>query len=76
MEKLSVEDLYDNLQEDMVKEISEDSKLNSLWKEINELDDLLKNNISKEDYDIFDEFLSKEIELMDLERKKSFYIWI
>lgn len=72
METLSVEDLYDNLQEDIVKEISEDSKLNSLWKEINELDELLKNTISKEDYDIFDEFLSKKIELMDLERKKAF----
>jgi len=48
MYKLKVEELYDSLQEKIVKDISEDEKLNSLWKEINELDELLKNTISKE----------------------------
>lgn len=72
MSKVSIEDLYENLQENIVEDISEDNKLKSLWKEINELDDILKNSISKDDYDIFDEFLSKELELMDLERKKAF----
>lgn len=70
MYKLKVEELYDSLQEKIVKDISEDEKLNSLWKEINELDELLKNTISKEDYEIFDDYLSKETELIDLERKK------
>ena len=72
MNKLKVEELYDSLQEKIVKDISEDEKLNSLWKEINEIDELLKNTISKEDYDIFDNYLSKEVELIDLERKKAF----
>lgn len=72
MNKIKIEDLYDNLQEKIVKDISEDEKLNCLWKEINELDELLKNTISKEDYEIFDEYLSKEVELIDMERKKAF----
>lgn len=72
MNKIKIEDLYDNLQEKIVKDISEDEKLNSLWKEINELDELLKNTISKEDYEIFAEYLSKEAELIDMERKKAF----
>ena len=72
MNKIKIEDLYDNLQDKIVKDISEDEKLNSLWKEINELDELLKNNISKEDYEIFAEYLSKEAELIDMERKKAF----
>ncbi len=72
MNKIKIEDLYDNLQEKIVKDISEDEKLNSLWKEINELDELLKNNISQEEYEIFDNYLSKEAELIDLERKKAF----
>ena len=72
MNKIKIENLYDNLQEKIVKDISEDEKLNSLWKEINELDELLKNSISQEEYEIFDDYLSKEAELIDLERKKAF----
>ena len=72
MNKIKIEDLYDNLQEKIVKDISEDEKLNSLWKEINKLDELLKNTISKKDYEIFDDYLSKEAELIDMERKKAF----
>lgn len=72
MNKIKIEDLYDNLQEKIVKDISEDEKLNSLWKEINELNELLKNSISQEEYEIFNDYLSKEAELIDLERKKAF----
>ena len=60
------------MQEKIVQDICKDDKLNSLWKEINELDELLKNTISKKDYDVFDEYLSKEAEIIDLERKKAF----
>lgn len=72
MNKLEIEELYDSLQEKIVQNISNDDSLNGLWKEINELDELLKNTISKEDYEIFAEYLSKEAELIDMERKKAF----
>ncbi len=72
MSNHNVEMLYDNMQEKIVQDICKDDKLNSLWKEINELDELLKNTISKKDYDVFDEYLSKEAEIIDLERKKAF----
>lgn len=72
MNKSKIEDLYDNLQETIVDDIENDDKIDTLWNEINEIDELLKNTISKEDYQIFDEYLSKEADLIDLERKKAF----
>lgn len=72
MNKSKIEDLYDNLQETIVDDIENDDKIETLWNEINEIDELLKNTISKEDYQIFDEYLSKEADLIDLERKKAF----
>lgn len=72
MNKSKIEDLYDNLQETIVDDIENDDKIETLWNEINEIDELLKNTISQEDYQIFDEYLSKEADLIDLERKKAF----
>jgi hypothetical protein len=72
MNNINVETLYDNMQDKIVQDICKDDKLNCLWNEINELDELLRNTLSKEDYNIFDDYLSKEAELIDLERKKAF----
>ncbi len=72
MNKSKIEDLYNNLQEMIVDDIENDDKIDTLWNEINGIDELLKNTISKEDYQIFDEYLSKEADLIDLERKKAF----
>lgn len=59
MNKSKIKDFYDNLQETIVDDIENDDKIETLWNEINEIDELLKNTISKEDYQIFDEYLSK-----------------
>ena len=59
-------------QEEIVKEIGKEPEFESLWNELNQLDELLRNNMVKDDYDIFDDYLSKEAELIDLERKKAF----
>lgn len=67
-----IEEIYDNMQEKIVKEIGKEPEFESLWNELNQLDELLRNNIVKDDYDIFDDYLSKEAELIDLERKKAF----
>lgn len=67
-----IEEIYDYMQEKIVKDISEDIEFNSIWNELNQLDELMRNNMLKEDYDIFDDYLSKEAELIDLERKKAF----
>ena len=72
MNKSKIEDLYDNMQDKIVQDICKDSRLDNIWAEINEIDELLKNTLSKEDYDIFDDYLSKEAKLIDLERKKTF----
>ena len=60
------------MQDKIVRDICKDSRLDNIWAEINEIDELLKNTLSKEDYDIFDDYLSKEAKLIDLERKKAF----
>ena len=72
MNKSKIEDLYDNMQDKIVRDICKDSRLDNIWAEINENDELLKNTLSKEDYEIFDDYLSKEAKLIDLERKKTF----
>lgn len=72
MNRSKIEDLYDNMQDKIVRDICKDSRLDNIWAEINEIDELLKNTLSKEDYDVFDDYLSKEAKLIDLERKKAF----
>lgn len=72
MNKSKIEDLYDNMQDKIVRDICKDSRLDNIWAEINEIDELLKNTLSKEDYEIFDDYLSKEAKLIDLERKQAF----
>ena len=72
MNRSKIEDLYDNMQDKIVRDICKDSRLDNIWAEINEIDELLKNTLSKEDYEIFDDYLSKEAKLIDLERKKTF----
>ena len=67
-----IEEIYDNMQEKIVKEIGKESEFESLWNELNQLDELLRNNIVKDDYDLLDDYMSKEAELIDLERKKAF----
>ncbi len=42
MNKSKIEDLYDNLQETIVDDIENDDKIETLWNEINEIDELLK----------------------------------
>ena len=72
MNRSKIEDLYDNMQDKIVRDICKDSRLDNIWAEINKIDELLKNTLSKEDYDIFDDYLSKGLKLIDLERKKAF----
>lgn len=67
-----IEEIYDNMQEEIVKKIGKEPEFESLWNELNQLDELLRNNMVKDDYDLLDDYMSKEAELIDLERKKAF----
>ena len=67
-----IEEIYDNMQEKIVEEIGKEPEFESLWNELNQLDELLRNNMLKDDYDLLDDYMSKEAELIDLERKKAF----
>ena len=67
-----IEEIYDNMQEKIVKEIGKEPEFESLWNELNQLDELLRNNMVKDNYDLLDDYMSKEAELIDLERKKAF----
>ena len=68
----NIEELYDAMQEKIVLKIDENDEINNLWRELNKLDELLKNSIEKENYELFDKYLSKEAELIDLERRQAF----
>ena len=62
----NIEELYDAMQEKIVLKIGENDEINTLWSE------LLKNSIETENYEIFDEYLGKETELIDSERRQAF----
>lgn len=72
MMKESIEDLYDVMQEKIQLETSKDEKVSKLYDELGKLDELLKNSIGKEEYKIFDEYISLDAELIDEERKRGF----
>ena len=42
-----IEEIYDYMQEKIVKDISEDIEFNSIWNELNQLDELMRNNMLK-----------------------------
>lgn len=67
-----IEELYDEMQEKIVLKIDENDEINNLWKKLNKLDELLKNSVGKAEYEIFDEYLYKEAELIDAERRQAF----
>lgn len=71
MKNKSIDEIYDNMQETIINDICKDDDLTNLWNELNELDELLKNTLDREDYKLFDDYLSKEARLIDLERKNS-----
>lgn len=68
----NIEELYDAIQEKIVLKIGENDEINNLWSELNRLDELLKISIEKENYEIFDEYLGKEAEIIDAERRQAF----
>lgn len=68
----NIEELYNAMQEKIVLKISENDEINNLWSELNKLDELLKNSIEKENYEIFDEYLYKEAGLIEAERRQAF----
>ena len=68
----NIEEMYDAMQEKIVLKIDENDEINNLWCELDKLDELLKNSIEKENYELFDKYLSKEAELIDLERRQAF----
>lgn len=68
----NIEELYDAMQEKIVLKIGENDEINNLWSELNKLDELLKNSIEKENYEIFDEYLYKEAGLIEAERRQAF----
>jgi len=72
MKNKIIDEIYDNMQETIVNDICKDDDITNLWNELNELDELLKNTLDQEDYKLFDDYLSKEARLIDLERKKAF----
>lgn len=72
MKKSIIEDLYDNLQENIITEIENTDDITNIFNEMGEIDLKLKNILGKEKYKIFDEYLYKQADLLDLERKKAF----
>lgn len=60
MENKSIEEIYDNIQKSIINDIGNDEHLTNLCNKLNKLDELIKNTLSTEDYQMFDEDLPKK----------------
>lgn len=72
MKNKTIEELYDNMQEKIINDIGRDDELKALWNELVKLEEELNNTLNKPDKDVFDDYLTKEAEVIDCERKKAF----
>ena len=72
MKNKTIEELYDNMQEKIINDIGRDDELKALWDELVKLEEELNNTLNKPDKEIFDDYLKKEAEVIESERKKAF----
>lgn len=56
----------------IINDIGRDDELKTLWDEFVKFEEELNNTLNKPDKDIFDDYLTKEAEVIDCERKKAF----
>lgn len=74
MMKESIENLYDSMQEEIQRETSNDKKVKKLYDKLGKLDKSLNNTIGKEEYKIFDKYITLDAELINEERKRGFVL--
>lgn len=74
MMKESIENLYDSMQEEIQRETSNDKKVKKLYDKLGKLDKSLNNMIGKEEYKIFDKYITLDAELINEERKRGFVL--
>lgn len=69
----SIEELYDIIQENIIKSFEKDSEYQESWINISELEEKINKLLNDKDLrKLFDEYLTKEAEVIDIERKKAF----
>ena len=74
MMKESIENLYDSMQEEIQRETSNDKKVKKLYDKLGKLYKSLNNMIGKEEYKIFDKYITLDAELINEERKRGFVL--
>ena len=65
MKNKTIEELYDNMQEKIINDIGRDDELKALWNELVKLEEELNNTLNKPDKDVFDDYLTKEAEVIE-----------
>lgn len=68
----NIEDIFEEMYESITNDIGNDDELKSLWKDLYKLEDELNESIGKPERSIFDDYLNKEAETLNCERKKTF----
>ena len=74
MMKESIEKLYDEMQESIQQDTSRHKKIRKLYDKLGKLDKLLNDAIGKEEYKIFDKYITLDAELINEERKRGFIL--
>ena len=74
MMKERIEKLYDEMQESIQQDTSRYKKIRKLYDELGKLDKSLNEIIGKEEYKIFDKYITLDAELINEERKRGFIL--
>lgn len=74
MMKNSIEKLYDEMQESIQQDTSRNRKIKKLYDELGKLDKSLNDIIGKEEYKIFDKYITLDAKLINEERKSGFVL--
>lgn len=71
-DKNLIRELYNLLREEISTDISNNNKYSEINMRCNEIEELIRNTISKEDYELFENFVDIYSEILDLQTEEGF----
>ena len=67
-----IEEIYDDMEETISDDIGKDSELKSLWEDLLKLEEELNNVLNKPESEIFNDYISKQVDVLCREKKLAF----
>lgn len=68
----NIEDVFEEIYDKITNDIRNDDELKTLWKELYKLEDKLQKSLGNSERTMFDNYLTKEAEVLECEQRKAF----